>query len=394
MAVQVDGGSRPSGAEVVFVHLGSDAPSYLDVAVAQAQLFTDRVTVVVDRPDYLGKRLTGANRVDAESLLDEEERSAFVRASALDGVFRAGFWVLSALRLVVLGRYAASRPWPVLHLESDVLLYVAPSELLRGTVGRDLWMPVVSGRSASAAILMVRRPEGGSLLAEWIQASAATPDRSGLTEMECLAHLGVTYRDAVGFLPRLPSDVAFDPAFRCLPLGWGLADLARGDAALSWAFDAGCFGQYLGGVDPRNIDQVAPRPAAYASPIRFVNGDDLIDTSRLEFGLLEVNGSVGPGLACGDTAVPLANLHVHSKYLHYFAAPAVGTAWRADRARPRRLAGGGEAAWLVPQEKWSLLGAFLARVVGPVLSPTPRMHAALRGWAGGPASRRIGFRRG
>lgn len=369
-------------------------PACLDHAVAQARLFASRVTVVVDRPDGLGGRLPGAHRVDAELLLDRGERSAFASASALDHVFRGGFWVLSALRLVVLGRYAASQPRPVLHLENDVLLYLAPSVLLSATEGRDLWMPVVSGRSASAAILLVRHVRGGTVLAEWVEASARTRRLTLLTEMEVLAHLAVRHRATVGFLPRLPPSEAFDPAFRCLPLGSGLADLARGDVPLGWSFDAGCFGQYLGGVDPRNVDHAVARPAGFGAPVGFVNGDDLIDTGRLEFGLVEVEGAIGPGLGCGGTVVPLANLHIHSKSLEPFTTAAVHSAWRADRAEPRYLAGGGEAAWFVPREEWTPLGAVLARMAGWALRSSPRTGALLRGWASGPSSRRLGLRRG
>ena len=102
-------------AEVVFVHLGPELPSHVDCAVAQARTASPRVSLVLDRPDDEARRFPGTRLVDAAELLPLDERSTYARSSGLDGDFRGGFWLLSLLRLIVLGRYASSRPWPVLH---------------------------------------------------------------------------------------------------------------------------------------------------------------------------------------------------------------------------------------------------------------------------------------
>lgn len=75
-------------------------------------------------------------------------------------------------------------------------------------------------------------------------------------------------------------------------------------------FDAAAIGQYLGGVDPRNIP---------GDTKGFVNQECLIDYSKYQFVWLPNTENIQtPFIVIDNKYIPVVNLHVHSKNLKQF----------------------------------------------------------------------------
>jgi hypothetical protein len=74
-------------------------------------------------------------------------------------------------------------------------------------------------------------------------------------------------------------------------------------------FDAAAIGQFLGGVDPRNIQ---------GDSSGFVNETCVIKYNKYNFILENNNNIKKPFLIVNETKIPIFNLHIHSKNLIKF----------------------------------------------------------------------------
>jgi hypothetical protein len=76
-------------------------------------------------------------------------------------------------------------------------------------------------------------------------------------------------------------------------------------------FDAAAIGQYLGGIDPRNVPEDKPE---WGGPGAFINETCVFDYSKYEF---IWNESV-PYVKINQKTIPIFNLHIHCKNLKQF----------------------------------------------------------------------------
>jgi hypothetical protein len=76
-----------------------------------------------------------------------------------------------------------------------------------------------------------------------------------------------------------------------------------------YLFDAAAMGQYLGGVDPRNIP---------GDSTKFVNETCVIKYDNFEFVWFDTDNKKKPFIKIYDKLYPIFNLHIHSKNLVKF----------------------------------------------------------------------------
>jgi hypothetical protein len=76
-----------------------------------------------------------------------------------------------------------------------------------------------------------------------------------------------------------------------------------------YIFDAAAIGQYLGGVDPRNIS---------GDTSGFINETCVIKYNNYKFNFNNVNGIKKPFIIVNDVVIPIFNLHIHCKNLIKF----------------------------------------------------------------------------
>jgi hypothetical protein len=232
--------------------------------------------------------------ISAESLNDPFD---FCRKSTLNREFRNGFWHHTSARLFVLHSFMVKyRVNNVIHIENDVLLYYNCDETLTDALHNKIqvYMPFDTFERNIASIVYI-------------------PD--GETFGQILSHYDFSKNDMYNFseIRKKTSLINTFPIFVS-----GERDTSeRAFVTNNWSkfggyiFDAAAMGQYVGGVDPRNIHGDTRGFVNETCIIKYnEEGDivwiiDVISGFRKPF--LKIKGS--------NAKVPIFNLHVHCKDL-------------------------------------------------------------------------------
>ncbi len=320
---------------IVFVAIG-DVPPHVTDALTQARRADPDAPIVLlqDRaPRALRRRAAalGVELADLAALRHDDGWAAFDRRRDGRRRFRHGFWRHTT------GRFFAIRAFmeresldQATHLEHDVLLYTSEKTLGALPAFREPKLSTVFENSTRAIPGVVRIGARAALdafvdgiLAEQVSDGASRH----ATDMERFAMFRRAAPTLVGDLPTLPpSDEdavlqqtrsLFDPDAAPIPL--------PDDA---WLFDGARFGQYLGGIDPRNERHPIARWLRHQHgtldrPNGFINESCIDDPSQYQYGVLAHMALSAPAVFVGSRRYPLATLHVHSKKLDRFVSAAL-----------------------------------------------------------------------
>jgi len=298
--------------ETVLVHLGWPVPEYLRACAAQVRHSTGRDPLIV------GPRQGAAYRTT--------KLTQFRRNERLSGFGLDGFWRHAAERFFVLEAFMEEVGLErCLHIESDNLLYrptATYASWLDATYGAGVATCPLTETEDTAAVLYAGSRAGLSRFNEGLlELVAMTPERllaerggSMANEMRMLHVL----RAAEGLAAALPTTI----------------DEARA-AGCSCVFDPASYGQQVDGI-----------PGAPGTPYagdHHTIGRELI-AGRCEVTWDSASGTPSIRLRQGSAdALPLANLHVHSKRLERWVTPgteSVPLKLPGPRLRDRAAMGG------------------------------------------------------
>jgi len=228
--------------------------------------------------------------VEAETLvaMDATEFDAHHRMD-VDRGFRDEFWVHTSSRFFYL--YYAMRSLhltSVFHIENDVLLYHSVDVLLPGIDPAYMYIPFDSHERSIASVVYI--PRHDILRGVLEEYDFSKNDMYNFSQIR--ARTGLLR----GF-PIFPSGI--DPALDAVTPHY--SDFG------GMIMDAAAMGQYLGGVDPRNI---------HGDSTGFVNETCLVKYNQYQF----YWDHHKPFLRISPTlSVPIFNLHIHSKCLYAFS---------------------------------------------------------------------------
>jgi len=275
---------------LVYVHVGSlPPPEYLYDNIYQ--VITQRIahTLVVlcnacqahSVQTALASLNCPTDRVSVEPIetLPLELYNHYLTLTHHMHAFRDGFWQSTTARFFVLEAYMRTHPDPLCHVENDVMLYL-PIDTLCNNLPTD---QIAGVRDAPQRVipsfLYIPDHVCAQSLVEHILSSVQS---SFSNDMELLSSFPRLYP-----LPTTPGGPVL--------------------------FDGAAIGQYLGGIDPRNICDPPNQAMVLDNPRRgFVN-----ETSTFKPDTYTWARSEGR-YWCGTTAV--ANLHIHSKQLYQFSS--------------------------------------------------------------------------
>jgi hypothetical protein len=231
--------------------------------------------------------------VSVESLSDP---FGFNEKSTLNREFRNGFWHLTSARLFVLHSFMASRPdiRNVIHIENDVLIYYNCDDTLSDSLlnERQIYIPFDTFERNIASIMYI-------------------PDATTLGKT--LGHYNFNKNDMYNFSEiRVKTDL-----INTLPIFVGKDGdnserlfVTNGYSKFGgFIFDAAAIGQYVGGIDPRNI---------HGDTRGFINETCVIKYNEEgEIGWFSHAGFKKPFIKLYGSGVeiPIFNLHIHSKAL-------------------------------------------------------------------------------
>ena len=290
-----------AGPPIVFIHLGPELPPYMRDTVRQARTWNPSAEIVCIA-EKAGAFEVGEKWILLSEIPPTEQYQRFKETCILDTGFRGGFWRFTTERLFVLESWMT---WCGLqecfHLENDNPMYFSLEQLLPQlrTKSPGLLAPI-HGQGADSnsfrvcfSVLYVNSRES---IGNMIYTLASAP--SHIDEMERCGEYWLLNRDECGYLPAAPPcTVLRREDFRD-----GLIDTEYG-----LVFDAMLYGQYLGGVDPRNeLPNGAP---GYVNPDTEFTADQFLYGWRADD-----EGRRYPVLMDHDGREwRIANLHIHCK---------------------------------------------------------------------------------
>ena len=314
---------------IVFVHIGSNIPPYLLVAVEQAFVFNQTVPIhiIAERqalnsinwPSYV-------NCINTEDLPLTREHYAFIQ-----NVLHSGFWRVTLERFLYLDDFIQKNNCKnVFHLENDVMLYLDLKEKLHA------FETCYNGMVASTAdcderfvpgLVYVNNATASNKLSQYITSRAACYGN----DMELLMQFkNVYYKQHMDYLPILvPS---YDRLLK------NLSGRTMGRRHLYYTnidklgaiFDAAALGQFFVGIDPK----IGPDKPGFLAELSVFNAK--------YFGFRwekDVCGRWVPFISYAQEEYPIANLHVHCKNLQYF--------YSLNKTPP-----------IIPDQYWSTLPLF------------------------------------
>lgn len=272
---------RAAGLVVAFVFLGGKIPTYLRLNVLRFvnQWPALQVLLIVDSPQSVPKQLL--HKVEVVKYERSVETADALADLTLNAKFRSGFWIKTLERLLALEAGHARYPErPLLHLEGDVMVFPGfPFEALTLHGGLS-WLRLTKDED-SAALLFSKSANKTSWLVREIT-RVAVEDR-GTSDMRALRKIAMDNPGSVSYLPSSPLDPRADV------LG---------------VFDAAPLGQWLFGIDPKNI--AGKRQNQYSSPHHLQSFEEW-GTSCSPSGIMEISS--------GPRKVRVNSLHLHSKSL-------------------------------------------------------------------------------
>jgi hypothetical protein len=272
--------------EVILINLGNHQP-YILFNIQQLRLFNYNITVITDlslKHHFI--HLRDINLITTDSLCI---KYIFDNRTQLDVDFRDGFWTFTSKRLFYLYAYLKKyNVQNVLHLENDVLLYkdlIIPDK-------NFVWLTMDSSDRCIPGILFIPN--------HCLMEPLITHYEFHVNDMQNCASFFYHYNHICKSFPIIrenshyPTIDAYNTHFN----------------EFNAIFDAAAMGQFLGGVDPRNIE---------GDSRGFVNQECLVNYSHYSFFWVQnKNNLFIPHILIDSSLIPIVNLHIHSKQLHHF----------------------------------------------------------------------------
>lgn len=314
---------------IVLVALGT-VPPYARTALQQARRANPDEPLVLLHDGRLDSWRPFAQRQqidlrNAASLRSDRRWREFDARPDPRVEFRGGFWRHASSRFFALRAFLEAEGIDqATHIENDVLLYAR----LDGMRHADPWSrPALATvfESPNRAIPGIVHVGARSSLDRFTDFVLAEPAGGVTDDMTRLAAFRRAQPALVADLPTRPVR-APNPSDRTDSFFDRRVSIPLGDDA--WLFDGARFGQYLGGIDPRNSDVRIRRWLHWQTghlrrPNGFINESCTDDPSAYEYDVAYRAGLATPVVVAGARVFPLATLHVHSKKLWRFTSEAL-----------------------------------------------------------------------
>jgi hypothetical protein len=285
---------------MVLIHLGDTFPIYILDCIHQFRIFNkdanlfllcdDTYNIIIQKylPYILSYNiiLINIHHIDKSQIhLD------FIKKSTLDKDFRNGFWFKTAQRFFVLEDFVLKYNINnIFHIEYDNLIYMDISNILKiiNSAYNDSAGIFDNDYQCIASFIYFKNKESLQSLTQYL----FNNQQSFPNEMASLGAYRKENPNLIQHLPILTKDYLFNndniytnnsEYFNCI-------------------FDGRAIGQYVGGVDPNNIN---------GNTEGFINKDVIFNVSKINFNWKKSNNKYIP-FACD---VPVVNLHIHCKNL-------------------------------------------------------------------------------
>ena len=214
--------------------------------------------------------------------IDNYDKS-YIENTKLDKNYRNGFWYLCSLRFYYLLEFLKNTNIKnVMHIENDVVTYYESQSIIKSINDTNhVYIPFDSPNRSIASILYIPSYE--------VFAKVMDKYRTDMNDMENFSNI----RKTTSLLKPFP--IFNDNTF-----------ISEGFEKFNGIFDAAAIGQYLGGVDPRNVS---------TDTRGFVNETCIINYSKYK---IEFDSLNRPFIHINGIRTKIYNLHIHCKKVETF----------------------------------------------------------------------------
>lgn len=219
----------------------------------------------------------------------------FYESSRLDKQFRGGFWTLTSLRFFYI--YEFMRGYNisnVIHLENDVLIFHNCNQIIDKFDKGYIYLPFDTYSRNIASIMFIPTASVFKMVLDNYNFNK--------NDMENFSNISIS----TGLIRNLPIFVSSSNNTSSDEYRFVTSNYERFGGFI---FDAAAIGQYLGGVDPRNIS---------GDSTGFINETCVIKYNTYSFDWVVNNGVKRPFIIVDGNKIPIFNLHIHSKNLVRF----------------------------------------------------------------------------
>lgn len=217
----------------------------------------------------------------------------------LDNQFRGGFWALTSARFFYLYEFMRSRDIEnVIHLENDVLIYHNVDNILEMKIPdkTKIYLPFDTFTRNIASIMFIPNHSIFKIVLDKYDFTKNDMENFSIIQIQ------------TGIIENFPIFINDDSG------SLEHQFVTKNFKHFNMIFDAAAMGQYLGGVDPRNIP---------GDTSGFVNETCIIKYDQYKiiwnaFDDIRTPYIVVKDASDNDCAYPIFNLHIHSKALENF----------------------------------------------------------------------------
>ena len=289
---------------VVLVHIGNSLPDYIIDCIYQLLLVNIVFTLyIILSPglipsldtllnglncSYNNVKIIDASSLNIESTPEYIQYQKIVSRYNLDS-FRDSFWLHTTSRFFYIKGFVKDyKIDSIFHIENDVMVYIPFKDILNSLQSSEncIFMARDSPNRVIPSIMFFTKGSANNLINHIVNTLAQS--NVFINDMALLA----SYKD----LKELPVVPTLD----------------------SYIYDGAAIGQYLGGIDYKNISSQEDELIKYNNPSRgFINETYNIKDLKI----LKSSGFDKAYKVTSNKATSLlANLHIHSKQLHEFSS--------------------------------------------------------------------------
>lgn len=299
--------------QIIFIHLGKKLPDYLPLSLQQAHLFNPEAGLILianqEAIEDIDFTFDGLTVIAAEQISKTEEHKQFITKSKLDRRWRKGFWFYTTERLFYLDDFITQYDLKnTFHVENDNLIYVNLAELLPIFVKnyQGIAAPFESDERGAASFIFVADRKSIHAFSKYLLENVNARKCDMLLLNAFKNQFGV---DLIAHLPTIMKDYWKDRALISLEGKKSTIDPAlysNNVEQFQSLFDACLYGQFFGGIDPRN---------GLAGP-GYLNPEAVFNCSHMVMEWqIDPWGRKIPFASYGGKRYRLNNLHIHSKDL-------------------------------------------------------------------------------
>jgi hypothetical protein len=311
---------------LVYIHIGKELPSCLFDSLYQTLLVNKdktKIYVLIDSSqistfndqiknfnlnNYFTSSFEFFNIVTVipldilQTFLETKDSFTAYKTNVLtkvDSSFRDGFWLSTTMRFFYIDAFMQLyHIQDMFHIENDIMMYVPFTDIIEKTDSNNVWMIKDAPNRVIPSLLFFPNAQCSANLVSFI------------TEISMGTSTFLNDMNILGMYP----DASY---FSIFPSPNGLV------------FDGAAIGQYLGGIDTRNVpDLDSPEAIFHNSTIGFINETSTFKPNTCVFSksAIKTNMHTAPIklVTCQPSSEKyvnfVANLHMHSKQLYQFSS--------------------------------------------------------------------------